>query len=221
MSDDAQTTALIAEQAQIARKAIVPLAAYVLVSTSIYIAVDLLYPDEVGPYFLSAFTVWGFGFALLAVLMRKSAPAGEDHAGGIGSYFGLCLIAGSLIPVAMVLLILPGLYLLMRWTPSYSRLYHTREGVIEAMKWSWEHTDPIQKPLAIALIAPASLYALLFAIGVWYEFNYFDASIAAYRSMIATTDFIIVLAAAWFQLLGVAAYRFIQRRQSQPVEVFE
>jgi len=221
MAEGTHSTAVLVEQAQIARKAVVPLAAYVVISTLIYVVVDLLYPEENSLYLVSAIVVWGMGFLLLGQLMQITAPSGETLAGGIGSYFGLGLISGTAIGVALVLLIVPGLYLMLRWLPSYARLFHKREGVIESMRWSWDHTEPFQGPLAIAMVGPVAAYVLFFGIGFWYEFNYLELSDLGYQATVIGMNLSVSVAVAWFQLLGVAAYRFIQRRQSQPVEVFE
>ena len=212
---------LFAEQSRIAKAASVALAAYVLIASATYAIVDIFFYESDALYLVSSILVWGLGFVLLVQLMQASAPAGEAHRGGIGGYFGLSLISSFAIGFATLFFILPGIYLAMRWMPSFARLYHESEGVTDALGWSWEHTTPLQKSLLVAMIGPVALYLVFFALIVWQGFYYDGASDLTYNAVVIAMNLTASIAIAWFQLIGVAAYRLIQRAHSQPVEVLE
>ena len=209
------------EQVRIARDSAIPLIAYVAVSSAVYSVVDAFYFDSDGLYFFTPFLVWGLGYVLLVKLMQASARYAEGPKGGIGGYFALGLVASLAIGVGLVVLIIPGLYLLMRWLPAYARYYAKADGVTEALAWSWRETDGHQMPLSFALVGPIGLYCVTFGIIIWQEFAMeFWSNTALYASIVAL-NLMASIAVAWLQLLGVAAYRVIELRNAEPVDVFE
>lgn len=212
---------LIEAQQQIGRSGALAIAGYVAASTALYSVVDSYYYDEDSLYWGTAILVWGLGYALLVHLMRLSRSEGEQHLGGIGGYFGLGLFAGIAIVVGVILFIIPGLYLMMRWLPAYARYQHDGKDVVGAMRWSWEHTEGFQLPLFFALIGPVLLLAAALAFSLAQAFYLYDI-----LDPVAVWPFWVInllssLSVAWTQLLGVAAYRVIQRHHSVPVETFE
>ncbi len=209
------------EQVSIARESAVPLIAYIAVSSAVYSVVDAFYFDSDGLYFFTAFLVWGLGYVLLVKLMQASARYAEGPMGGIGGYFALGLVASIAIGVGLVVLIIPGLYLLMRWLPAYARYYAKADGVTEVLAWSWRETEERQMPLALALMGPIGLYCVTFGIIFWQEFAMEHWSDTAIYASIVALNLLASIAVAWMQLLGVAAYRVIELCNAEPVDVFE
>ena len=208
------------EQAHIAKQSLLALGGYVVLATAIYSIVDIFFYDSDGLYFVSSIVVWGLGYMLLVVLMQATAAEGERHEGGLGGYFVLGLLAGIAILVGVLCLIVPGIYLMMRWLPAYARLYDANDGVTQAIGWSWEATEPHQKELALALIGPLAFNLVWAAIAVGQEFYMDEWSETTLDASFVVFNLAISMGIAWSQLLGVASYRMIQRRSVAAVEAF-
>lgn len=211
---------LVAEQLEILRRTALWMGGYVIISTSVYAIIDIFFAEDGGLFFISSIAIWALGYILLVVLMRSSGPLGERQSGGIGGYFGLGILTGLATAIGLVLLIVPGLYLILRWLPAYARLQHKGASVTDAMRWSWNNTAPFQQPLAIALIGPAIFYMAFFGLIVWQEYNLGSWSPQAYNLSVVALNLWVSIAVAWLQLLGVAAYRVIQREHEVPLETF-
>ena len=208
------------QQLRIAKAGAAWLALYVLASTAAYSIVDIYYYDLDSLYLVLVVMVWVLGYVLLLGLMRVSSWRAEPELGGIGGYFGLSLIAGIATLIGVILFLIPGLYLMLRWMPAYARLQQAGDGVQQALGWSWEATANIQKPLAIAMIGPVSTYAIFFAIAAYQEFYGQEISDLAYNLSYVALNLTVAVSVAWFQLLGVATYRLIQQHRDIPIETF-
>lgn len=199
-------------QWDLAAKAKVPLIGYFFISTALYSGVDIFYYDSWGLYLFSSMLVWVLGYVLLFLLLRHSAQEGEKPPkGSISSYFALGIIVGLAIMVGLVALILPGLYLMLRWLPAYARAADSGLGSSEAMGWSWQGTARIQKPLAFALIGPVLANVAAFGIAAFQEFQFDNLSLELYSLTSIALNAAVSIAIAWLQLLGVAAFRIIER----------
>ena len=87
--------------------------AYIVVTTALYSAADILMVED-GVYFLISMAGWALGYLLLRYLMKASTAPGEAMLGGFGGYFALGLVSGVAIIAGLILLIIPGLYLFLR-----------------------------------------------------------------------------------------------------------
>lgn len=211
---------LAAAQSRIARSAALWLGAYVACSTGIYTAIDVWYYDSDAAYLISAFVVWFLGYLLLVGLMRASHPDRLSGAGGIGGYFALCFIAGIAIGFAYLLLIIPGIYLTMRWLPAYAREQATGEGVTQALEWSWQQTAPHQRALAIAMAPPVGLIFLAFGMMAYQSMTAEPLEIGVLYAGYFLINLALAVSGAWTQLLGVAVLRQVEEKQAEPYEVF-
>lgn len=82
-----------------------------------------------------------FGQYLLfesVLLGRKGGQGGR--AGRVLSFFGLTFLTYFGVSVALILLILPGLFLGTRWLMSPSFLVHRHMGTVESLRASWDAT---------------------------------------------------------------------------------
>ncbi|NQZ46032.1 MAG: hypothetical protein HRT63_00690, partial [Erythrobacter sp.] len=113
--------------------------AYIVVTTALYSAGDILMVED-GLYVLITIVGWALDYLLLRHLMKASAAPSEAPLGGVGGYFALGLVSGVAIIAGLILLIIPGLYLILRWLPAYARLYVHGDGVASALRWSWQET---------------------------------------------------------------------------------
>lgn len=199
--------------------------AYIVVTTALYSAADILMVED-GVYFLISIVGWALGYLLLRYLMRASATPGEAPLGGVGGYFALWLVSWVVIFAGLILLIIPGLYLILRWLPAYARLYVHGDGVVSALRWSWQETRALQKPLALALIWPF-LFLALGVLGIfpvemgWIAWGE-TASQAASASdiVLVVVNLLSGIWTAWMQVLGIAVYRMIERGEPDLIDTF-
>ncbi|MEP0191250.1 MAG: hypothetical protein ABJP70_11560 [Erythrobacter sp.] len=110
---------------------------------------------------------------------------------------------------------------MMRWLSAYARCGVAGEGVVEAMDWSWKNTADMQRGLALATIGPVFAYAVAVGIFVIQYLNW-DGLVNPYgNGWIIVSNLALSISIAWFQLLGVAAYRTIDRQSVDIVKTFE
>ena len=199
--------------------------AYIVVTTALYSAADILMVED-GVYFLISIVGWALGYLLLRYLMRASAAPGEAPLSGFFGYFALGLVSGVVIIAGLILLIIPGLYLILRWLPAYARLYVHGNGVVPALRWSWQETRALQKPLALALIWPLLFLALsllgFFAVEIGWIASGESASQAVSSSdiVLVVVNLLSGVSAAWTQVLGIAVYRMIERGEPDLIDTF-
>ncbi|MEM7779896.1 MAG: hypothetical protein AAF697_05835 [Pseudomonadota bacterium] len=207
-------------QLVVARGGAAYLIGYVLVVATMYSTADILYPQSNALYLTTALIGWILGYVLLALLMRTGSKEREAMPGGIAGYFGMSVLTSIAISVGLVLLVLPGLYLMMRWLPAFARLYSSGGGVVEALGWSWRQTVPIQKALGLAMIPALAPYVVIIVLGLSSEEAYASGRFALYDLLFVGINICISISVAWLQLLGVAAYRLIEREPEELVETF-
>lgn len=208
--------ALMAEQRRLAGRAAGALAGYVVVGTAPYVLLDVYALESTAPYAWVAFFDWGLGYLLFLVLMHRGGLTAGGPRTGIGTYFVLGLVIGIPVLFGLVALLLPGLYLLVRWLPAYSRALMTRDGVASAMGWSWERTAPWQRPLAIAMLFPLVPYAIpllaIFADGLVYE----QFGWTGYTLLSVLINGSGSIAFAGLTVYSVAAYALLIARDAEP-----
>ncbi len=149
---------LLSEQVRLARAGWIYVVVYLVATTAPFIYLDLYAFDDDGLYGLLSFLSWGFGYLLFVALMQKGGHLTEGKQTGIGTYFAVGIAVGIPVVLALIVLILPGLYLLMRWLPAYARALLTLDGVGNSMRWSWNQTEPFQRQLSVAMIGPVLCY---------------------------------------------------------------
>lgn len=164
------------EQFRIFRASKSMIGSYVLITSAAYFYLDVFHFESDLGYLWLGFAVWGFGYIVFVDAMNRGGYFFEGKKAGVGSYFAITLVTSMLIAVGLVALVLPGLYLLMRWLGAYSRVLASEDGVGNSMRWSWERTEEVQKELAINLMPPVILFALGIALRYFYEayYDYFD-----------------------------------------------
>ncbi len=94
------------------------------------------------------------------------------------------------------------------------------------MRWSWQETRALQKPLALALIWPLLFLALsllgFFAVEIGWIASGESASQAVSASdiVLVVVNLLSGISAAWTQVLGIAVYRMIERGEPDLIDTF-
>lgn len=91
-------------------------------------------------------------YALLHTMLRKLGflPQGTEDA--FLPYIGLSVLYTLGVGLGFILIILPGLFLMARWSVASPLLLVRGKGVIKAMKDSWEQTKGNEFPIIIAVV---------------------------------------------------------------------
>ncbi|KEO91166.1 hypothetical protein EH31_00445 [Erythrobacter longus] len=219
---------LVAEQKAIASRGLKYMIAFLLLWAGPYIYVDIQMPDSNGAYFLLSFVGIGLTFFLLYSLLRSSSAHDEATKTGIAGFFGLSLLHSIAVFAGLLLFVIPGLYLAMRWLPAFARLLKSDEGIIEALRWSWERTGGYQSALAVPFMWVMSLYLLGMGPILGWELLYqftdyvsYETLDSLYEPSVVLSNIALAVGAAWYTTLGVASYVCLRGEARLEAETFE
>lgn len=76
-------------------------------------------------------------FWLLREMLRSDGVTG----GGFWTYLGMSIVAGIGVIVGMILLIVPGIFVLVRWSAANGYVVRQGMGAIDSLKASWQATS--------------------------------------------------------------------------------
>ena len=189
------------EQIRIARRGWLVLAVFVLANFTAYTFLDLIYRDDDQAYALLNFVVWAAGYVLMVALMQRAGYLERGKPGGPGTYFVLGLAYGTAVLIGFALLIVPGLYLMMRWLVAYP-VAVTSGGIVGALKRSWRMTAHHQKAICLAMLGPIGLYGVALGLPL---LVLFDADLTA-APILAIANLAFALGWAWLTILEIAAF---------------
>jgi hypothetical protein len=88
------------------------------------------------------------------------------------------------------------------------------------MRWSWDKTEPFQKPLLIGVLLPASLYLTSVGAIFAYEFYYDSFDWELYVLAVVIWNTAMSLGIAWMTIFGIAAYGLVIGRDREIPDVF-
>lgn len=194
--------ALNAEQKRLWSKTWPIILGYVALWAGAYTALELYAYDFRSAYNLAKLLLWTLEFLLLVIVMEECGYLSGGKKSGVGTYMVLGVVKGLAISAALVVLIVPGLYLMMRWLPAYARALTTDDWVGNSLRWSWDATENFQKPLAIGLIGPVACCA----IGLLLTVFYFPGDWMLDAAVLLVSNIMMSLGLAWLVVLGVASF---------------
>ncbi len=204
---------LMGEQQRLARVGWAHITGYLVLSTAPYVYLDLFAFDENGLYSLAGVVSWALGYILLVGLMNVGGHLESGKRTGVGTYFVLGLAIGVPVVLGFVAFLLPGLYLLARWLPAYSRALASDAGIGDAMRWSWDKTSPFAWPFAISILFPLIAYAVSLGLAFGYEAWTDRLDQASYTVAVILWNVVMSVGMAWLTVAGVAAYGMLARRE--------
>lgn len=194
--------ALNAEQKRLWLKTWPIILGFVALWAGSYTALDVYASDNNRAYSLVGLLLWALEYLLLVIIMEKCGYFSNGKKSGVGTYVVLGMAKGIFIGLALVVLIVPGLYLMMRWLPAYARALTTDDWVGTSLRWSWDATENFQKPLAIGLIGPVACLA----IGLLLTVFYFPDDWALDAAVLLVSNIMMSLGLVWLTVLGVACF---------------
>lgn len=217
------STSLLAHQKSIARNGAKYIIAYILLLAGPHIYLDIAMPDVDSAYLLLSVVGVGLNFFLLYALLQLRNAPDEATNSRIGAFFWLSIVHNTAVTIGLVVFVLPGIYLALRWLPAFTRLLKSEDGIMEALRWSWEETSGHERDLAIPFFFVILAYLLalapLAATDVFYgspEYVSYETLDSLYIPITVFTNLALAIATAWYTVLGVASYPWL-RSDTNPV----
>ncbi|GAA4767213.1 hypothetical protein GCM10023219_10990 [Stakelama sediminis] len=178
------------------------------------VAGDLYRPDSFSslPFSMGAIAAQYF-------VVRRLLPMQPDflsHPGGFGTFFGVALLVGIGTALGVVLLILPGLYLWVRWSIAVPVAIAEREPVGAAIGESWRRTNGHVIPIALCgLLIWGPMLVGAGLVGYWEGLGRgVSIPLVLLANILAVTPTVL----GWY--LSVAVYELLSGRTSELAEVF-
>ena len=201
------------EQLRVARRGWPVLAVFVPANFAAYTVLDQTHAGDQA-YALLNLVLWAAGYVLLVGLMQRAGYLARGKAGGPGTYLIIGLAYGVAVLIGFVLLVVPGLYLVMRWLAAYPHAV-TSGDILASLKRSWTMTARHQPELSLALLGPVGLYCIVVGLPLLVAI---DRDLAAEPlSLIANLAF--AFAFAWLTILEIAAFGVLTGIQGTPERI--
>lgn len=156
------------------------------------------------------------GYWLTIRLMEKGGllPNGLDR--GFGSYFALGIVTNLAIIFGLLVLVIPGVILLIRWLPAEGFMFGGRIDITHALEQSWKATKPHFTALLVAALPSIGLFLVALATSAVSEyFAWLPLIVDSTISNLA-----VFLNVGIWTLLGLAAYSLLSVDRAGVTEVF-
>jgi hypothetical protein len=141
-------------------------------------------------------------YFLLVVLMRRTGLQSGSAEDVFLPYLGMSILSALAVTLGMIALILPGLFLMVRWSIAQPVIVARGGGVMASLGESWERTRGNEFPIfAAALAVLVPMIAVIIAVSVFFEEGNLVGMVV---SQIATSGI-----SAVFLAMGVALYGLI------------
>jgi predicted permease len=116
------------------------------------------------------FTVGVVGaYILFEVMLRETGFLARGTEDSFLPYVGLSILYTLAVSLGLILIIIPGLFLMARWSVAQPLLVTRGGGVTAAMRDSWERTRGNEFPILVAVIV---LFGLLIAISIFASLSF-------------------------------------------------
>ncbi|MEL6530974.1 MAG: hypothetical protein AAFQ27_13515, partial [Pseudomonadota bacterium] len=102
---------------------------------------------------------FALGYLLTVGLLTSGGLLPDGMKGTFGTYFAVSLISGIAILLGLVALVIPGVFLMVRWLPAYGFALAQESSATDALGASWAATEGAFWPLFLAMFIP--LFAVL------------------------------------------------------------
>lgn len=153
-------------------------------------AFDMLAPDS-GTNIVSNVLSIGVVYVVFRMLLQKEGMI--ENEGAFASYFGVSFLSGLGVLAGLVLLIVPGLYLMARWSLASAMVVAQGLKATDAMRASWQATQGfVWKVVLLYLLCVGVFFAILLLLGG--SAGYFAASAGgAFEDIDTSLPFVVLL----------------------------
>lgn len=218
MEESIEVGLLLAAVRELFGTTVKPIVIYVSVMTVLFSLLDLANAGS-GQFSLNSILSTVSGYLLMRALVLDTGLAREGEVAGFGSYFGIGLLEGLAYLIGLILLVVPGIILIVRWTPSIPLLMCERRGVSQSMRLSWAKTKGHFWPLlGLTLLGGVPFVLVVAAAGILFG----DASPTSATGVAKSlaVNLCMTLVSAYYALLALVTYRQLFRPHEGLAEVF-
>ena len=214
MEPKLEVGALLRGTADVISSTPVGAAGYILGLGTLGSVIDLMNPESLSstPYTIASIAA---GFFLLRAMLVNSGIAEADENKRLGAYFGLSILSGLGLVIGLILLIVPGLVLAIRWLLAYPILLAENTTVTDALSQSWQRTRAGLWPLLATML-------IVFLLGVEalgiYVSNELVAGMPTTAAVVAG-NLMLAATTVVYTAFGVEAYLALRTDRELP-EVF-
>jgi hypothetical protein len=92
-------------------------------------------------------------FVLLEVMLKRSGLLREDRLGMFLPFIGMSILVGIAVGLGFLLIIIPGLVFMARWSICQPVMLVEKGKVFDSMRKSWEMTRGNEFPIILAMLA--------------------------------------------------------------------
>jgi membrane-anchored glycerophosphoryl diester phosphodiesterase (GDPDase) len=111
-----------------------------------------------------------FSYNLLKVMIARTGLRSRGEGDVFLAYFGLTILYGLAVVVGLILLVIPALFLMARWSLAQPLVVARGDGVMKAFGQSWERTSGNDFPIIIAVLVLVMIpTAISIAAGLMFE----------------------------------------------------
>jgi len=155
-------------------------------------------------------------FGTYLLLVRFLAVRGRLRAGGgrFWHYLGMAILSAIAVVLGLVLIVVPGIFLLVRWSAASGFVIGAREGVTASLSASWDATDGHGWAIFFsALLLFIGIVVVAAVVGAIFEF-------AGAPIVDAASGFVEAAASGVFAAFGIAIYCRVHDDAQEISEVF-
>lgn len=190
---------------------------WIVVLTAIGVGSDLFSPDRPIVWLSSVVALLGLAQVTQNLLDDSDLLPHRDSGLRFWALFGLCFLTNFGILAGFVLLVLPGIFLAVRWCVAVPILYAEDVGVFDAIRRSWEETKGNFAAIVTLLVV---IYLPMFAgVGAFILFSN-DAGVVESTPALIVTNLLISgpQVCAWYG--AVATYELLRPGSRALAEIF-
>lgn len=209
---------LIAMSSRLARKHVLALLVYIVPLTLLGTGLDTAGGSGT---LLANIVIFIAGYFLYEHLLRKEGLMSESRTGrSFGAYLGVSILAGLATIVGLVLLIVPGLIFMARWSIATGIVVAEGRSVTAAMRASWVATRASQWTIVLLYVTVGLvIFVPSMVLGIGVEFFTAGGRADALGSAFVTNLFAQILSAVGF-VIGVAIMQGVYTGTDELESVF-
>ena len=220
--DRIEVGALLRQTWVVASAAPVAALGYVAAITALRAYSELALSASPGASFVIGIVDFVAGFILFVAMLRAFGLRGDGEGGGFGVYFVVSLLGGLGTLLGFLLLIVPGVILMVRWTPGFAVGLSEDVGGTDALTKAWRMTEGQFWPIFACLlvgIVPMAVFGVALGGGTAL------LGLSDYETPATVVESVVVNAAisaysAYSTALSIAAYWMLRDEQPGLSEVF-
>jgi hypothetical protein len=197
---------VISNFSEIVRSRLSIIAIAIVSVAALYTVIDLAQTKSIG--FIPNILVSIFGqYLFIEAILFGSSRNDLSRKRRFGSLFSAGILSGLGILVGLLLLVLPGIFLIARWSASSAYVVAEDMSGSEALRASWDATDESRWPLFFVYLLGCVIFGLLFCVTIFGAgiMQVADDSLAF--SIVSNIAVSILVVGGW--ILGVAVFRCI------------